>query len=483
MEYIVLVISILIIISIFVTKLSDNLGIPSLVLFMLVGMLAGSDGLGKINFEDVGIARAIGIISLVLILFAGSLSIKWRDMKQVLNYSISLSTVGVIITTILTGLFVHFVFGFDWRYGLLLGAMVSSTDAAAVFSVLRAKDIRLKPTVRSTLEVESCSNDPLAVFLTILFIELIQIPDLSLLSIIWDLANDFSLGLILGLAFGWLMLFVINKINLPYDELYPIFAIVFSLLIYSAVTIIGGSGFFAVFIASAYLGNHEFVQKKSLTRFFESLAQMGEILMFLTLGLLVFPSQLAGIIVPGLIISAVLIFLFRPIGVFISLIVSKFSVKDKLFISWVGLRGAVPIVLATFPLTAGIAEANTLFNLVFFIVLTSVLIQGWSIPLAAKIFKVFDTSKESPKIGMEIKSSLKTNKELIDFIVPHNSGIVDKSLAELNLPEETLITFVSRDDEYFVPNGSTKLKEGDTLLILSDKDKIKELISVLNQKA
>lgn len=450
---------------------------------MLVGMLAGSDGLGKINFEDVGIARAIGIISLVLILFAGSLSIKWRDMKQVLNYSISLSTVGVIITTILTGLFVHFVFGFDWRYGLLLGAMVSSTDAAAVFSVLRAKDIRLKPSVRSTLEVESCSNDPLAVFLTILFIELIQIPDLSLLSIIWDLANDFSLGLILGLAFGWLMLFVINKINLPYDELYPIFAIVFSLLIYSAVTIIGGSGFLAVFIASAYLGNHEFVQKKSLTRFFESLAQMGEILMFLTLGLLVFPSQLAVIIVPGLIISAVLIFLFRPIGVFISLIISKFSVKDKLFISWVGLRGAVPIVLATFPLTAGVAEANTLFNLVFFIVLTSVLIQGWSIPLAAKVFKVFDTSKESPKIGMEIKSSLKTNKELIDFIVPHNSGIVDKSLAELNLPEETLITFVSRDDEYFVPNGSTKLKEGDTLLILSDKDKIKELISVLNQKA
>lgn len=450
---------------------------------MLVGMLAGSDGLGKINFEDVGTARAIGIISLVLILFAGSLSIKWRDMKQVLNYSISLSTVGVVITTILTGLFVHFVFGFDWRYGLLLGAMVSSTDAAAVFSVLRAKDIRLKPSVRSTLEVESCSNDPLAVFLTILFIELIQIPDLSLLSIIWDLANDFSLGLILGLAFGWLMLFVINKINLPYDELYPIFAIVFSLLIYSAVTIIGGSGFLAVFIASAYLGNHEFVQKKSLTRFFESLAQMGEILMFLTLGLLVFPSQLAGIIVPGLIISAVLIFLFRPIGVFISLIISKFSVKDKLFISWVGLRGAVPIVLATFPLTAGLAEANTLFNLVFFIVLTSVLIQGWSIPLAAKIFKVFDTSKESPKIGMEIKSSLKTNKELIDFIVPHNSGIVDKSLAELNLPEETLITFVSRDDEYFVPNGSTKLKEGDTLLILSDKDKIKELISVLNQKA
>ncbi len=483
MEYIVLVISILIIISIIVTKLSDNLGIPSLVLFMLVGMLAGSDGLGKINFEDVGIARAIGIISLVLILFAGSLSIKWRDMKQVLNYSISLSTVGVIITTILTGLFVHFVFGFDWRYGLLLGAMVSSTDAAAVFSVLRAKDIRLKPSVRSTLEVESCSNDPLAVFLTILFIELIQIPDLSLLSIIWDLANDFSLGLILGLAFGWLMLFVINKINLPYDELYPIFAIVFSLLIYSAVTIIGGSGFLAVFIASAYLGNHEFVQKKSLTRFFESLAQMGEILMFLTLGLLVFPSQLAVIIVPGLIISAVLIFLFRPIGVFISLIISKFSVKDKLFISWVGLRGAVPIVLATFPLTAGVAEANTLFNLVFFIVLTSVLIQGWSIPLAAKVFKVFDTSKESPKIGMEIKSSLKTNKELIDFIVPHNSGIVDKSLAELNLPEETLITFVSRDDEYFVPNGSTKLKEGDTLLILSDKDKIKELISVLNQKA
>jgi len=483
LEYIVLVISVLIIISIFVTKLSDNLGIPSLVLFMIVGMLAGSDGLGKISFEDVGIARSVGIFSLVLILFAGSLSIKWRDMKQVLNYSISLSTVGVFITTILTGLFVHFVFGFDWRYGLLLGAMVSSTDAAAVFSVLRAKDIRLKPSVRSTLEVESCSNDPLAVFLTILFIELIQIPDLSVMSIIWDLFTDFSLGLILGLAFGWLMLFVINKINLPYDELYPILAIVFSLLIYSAVTLIGGSGFLAVFIASAYLGNHEFVQKKSLTRFFESLAQMGEILMFLTLGLLVFPTQLAGIIVPGLIISLVLIFLFRPVGVFISLIISKFSFKDKLFISWVGLRGAVPIVLATFPLTAGVTEANTLFNLVFFIVLSSVLIQGWSIPLAAKIFKVFDTSKESPKIGMEIKSSLKTNKELIDFIVPHNSGIVDKSLAELSLPEETLITFVSREDEYFVPNGLTKLKEGDTLLVLSDKDKIKELIAVLNRKA
>jgi len=483
LEYIVLIISVLIIVSIFVTKLSDNLGIPSLVLFMIVGMLAGTDGFGNINFEDVGIARTIGIISLVLILFAGSLSIKWRDMKAVINYSVSLSTIGVAVTTILTGLFVHFVFGFDWRYALLLGAMVSSTDAAAVFSVLRAKDIRLKQNVRSTLEVESCSNDPLAVFLTILFIELIQIPDLSVMSVLWDFINDFSLGLILGLSFGWLMLFVINKINLPYDELYPILAIVFSLLIYSAVTLIGGSGFLAVFISSSYLGNHEFVQKKSLTRFFESLAQMGEILMFLTLGLLVFPSQLVTIIVPGLIISAVLIFLLRPIGVFISLMISKFSYKDKLFISWVGLRGAVPIVLATFPLTAGVAEANTLFNLVFFIVLSSVLIQGWSIPLAAKIFNVFDTSKESPKIGMEIKSSLKTNKELIDFIVPHNSGIVDKSLAELNLPEETLITFVSREDEYFVPNGSTKLKEGDTLLILSDKDKINELITVLNQKA
>lgn len=480
-EYILLVISVLILISISISKLSENLGLPALLLFLAVGMLAGSDGPGKIHFDNAYAAQYVGIVALIFILFSGGLETKWKDVKPVLWSAMLLSTVGVALTALAMGLAIHYLFGLSIIEGLLIGAIISSTDAAAVFSVLRARGTSLKGKLRPLLELESGSNDPAAIIMTIVFIQIIVSGGFSAIGTIGFLLLQLGLGGLFGFFSGKAMALLLNKFRFSYPSLYPVFAIASAIFIYAVTTALQGSGILAVYIAAVVLGNSEFIQKKSLIRFFDGLALLGQIVMFLTLGLLVYPSQLYNVIVPGLLISAVLIFLARPIGVFISLMFSKFKLSEKVFVSWVGLRGAVPIILATFPLTAGLDIGPFVFNLVFFITLTSALVQGWSIPLAAKLLRVKGKETAEKRIPIEMTDSVETNNDMLDLIIPERAAVIGKSLAELNLPTESLITVVYREDSYVVPSGSTTLEAGDTILVLVNKENLPEVKRILTK--
>ena len=480
-EYILLVLSVLILISITLTKFSENLGLPALILFLVVGMLAGSDGPGKIHFDNIYIAQYVGIVALIFILFSGGLETKWRDVKPVMWTAFSLSTLGVLLTTATLGAFVHFFFQLPVLESLLIGAIISSTDAAAVFSVLRARGTKLKGKIKPLLELESGSNDPAAIILTIILIQQIQAQDVSASNIIFFLVLQLLLGAAIGFGAGKLLSLAFNKFSFSYPSLYPVFAIASAIFVYALAASLGASGILAVYIAAVILGNSEFIQKRSLIRFFDGLALLGQIVMFLTLGLLVYPSQLYNVIGAGLILSAVLIFLARPIGVFISMLFSKFKLNEKMFISWVGLRGAVPIILATFPLTAGLEIGPYIFNLIFFITLTSALVQGWSIPLTAKIFRVRGENIVNTKLPIEMTDAEKTNNDLLDLIIPQNSAVAGRSLAELSLPPESLITVIYRDNDYVVPNGGSILEEGDTILVLVNKDNIAVIKKIFTQ--
>ena len=475
LEIIILIISVLIVISIFLTKLSDNFGVPSLVLFLLIGMIAGSDGLGQINFNDYELTKSIGLIALVFILFSGGLDTKWKSVKKVFWSGFSLSTLGVVIVTVSVGFFCNYFFGFGLIESFLLGAIISSTDAAAVFSTLRAKNTRLKGCVKPLLEFESGSNDPMAIFLTIFIIESILNGFPSTFEAVLNLIMQFGIGAAIAAVSGKLMVKLFNKLKFGNDSLYVVFAIAFALLVYALTSLLKGSGMLAVYISAIIVGNSDFVQKRSTIRFFEGIALLSQIVMFLVMGLLSNSSELMSVLWIGLIISAFLMFAARPVSVLVSLLISKITFKEKLFISWVGLKGAVPIILATFPIIYGIQGGYNIFNLVFFITLTSALIQGWSIPLMARIFNLDEPEPKTEIMPIKMSSQVQTNKEMIDIIIPFSSVIIGKTLADISLPEESLIVLISRNGEYVVPSGSTTLEEGDTLLVLVSKENISEV--------
>ena len=480
-DYLLLIGSSLILVSIAVAKLTDNLGVPTLLLFLGVGMLAGSEGPGGIHFDDAGLAQSVGIIALVIILFAGGLDTRWSEAKPVFWRATSLATLGVLVTALTVGLFASIVLKISLISGLLLGAVVSSTDAAAVFAVLRAKNVSLRGKLKPLLELESGSNDPMAVFLTVGLIQLISTADASLSSIGLLFVVQMGLGALLGLAGGWAMVFALNHLKLAYEGVYLVFSFASAALIYGATTTLGGSGFLAVYVAGLVAGHHEFIQKRSLLRFFDGLAWLSQISMFLTLGLLVFPSHVVPVIGAGLLVSAFLMFIARPLSVFLSLSLVKLKVREKVFVSWVGLRGAVPIVLATFPLLAGLPDAELIFNIVFFIVLTSAILQGWSIPVVARLLHLdapLDRKRRSP---IEFAPVEGVDTELVDLIVPYNAAVAGKSLVELGLPQDSLVVLISRDDNYLVPSGGTVLQEGDTILVLVNKNNLPEVRAVLSE--
>ncbi|MBF8295649.1 MAG: sodium proton antiporter, partial [Bacteroidetes bacterium] len=463
-EYILLVGSILILISIAIARFSDNLGVPTMLLFLGIGMLAGSEGPGGIYFDDPALAQSIGIIALVFILFAGGLDTNWSQVRPALWQASSLATLGVFLTTLAAGAFLSILLDFSLMNGLLLGAIVSSTDAAAVFSALRSRNISLRGQLKPLLELESGSNDPTAIFLTIGLIQLITDAGSSIGSLVLLFVVQMGLGAAFGYGLGKAMVFFLNRLKLAYEGIYPVFSLAFAALVYGATASIGGSGFLAVYIAGLVASNSEFVHKKSLLRFFDGLAWLSQITMFVTLGLLVFPSQIIPIMGLGLLVSGFLMLVARPLSVFISLSLSKFRWREKAFISWVGLRGAVPIVLATFPLLAGLPDARLMFNVVFFIVLTSALLQGWSIPVAARVFKVDAPPELKRRYPLEFSPVQGVDTELVDLIVPYNSPAAGKPIVELGMPPDSLIVLVSRDESFLVPSGGTVLQEGDTVL-------------------
>lgn len=383
-ENILLIGSLLLFISIVVGKTSYKFGVPTLLLFLIIGMLAGSDGIGGIQFDNPKIAQFIGIVSLNFILFSGGLDTNWSSVKPILREGIALSTAGVLLTALSLGTFVWLLTDFTIYESMLLGSIVSSTDAAAVFSILRSKSLALKTNLRPTLELESGSNDPMAYVLTIAFLTLVVNQDQELVSIIPMFLQQMILGGIAGFGFGKISKFVINKIKLDFEGLYPVLVIALMFITFATTDFFGGNGFLAIYICAVYLGNQDLIHKKTILKMYDGLAWLMQIVLFLTLGLLVYPSEVIPYIGIGLLISLFLIFVARPVGVFLSLIFFKMKLRRRFYISWVGLRGAVPIVFATYPLLAGIEKANMIFNIVFFISVTSVLIQGTTLSIVAK---------------------------------------------------------------------------------------------------
>lgn len=467
LELVLVGIASLFLISIVANKFSERLGVPALLIFLVVGMLAGSEGPGGIPFDDPTIAQLIGIIALAYILFSGGLDTRWDQIQPVIWQGIALSTIGVVLTAVLLGAFAVLVLGFSPLTGLLLGAVVSSTDAAAVFSVLRTARARLKGNLRPFLEFESGSNDPMAVLLTTGIIGLILTPGSSIFSLVPMFVQQMAVGGLMGYGLGRFTVWFINRIKLETEGLYPVLTLAMVLLVYGLTATVGGNGFIAVYLAGLIIGNSVIVHKKSLIRFYDGIAWLMQIIMFLALGLLVFPSQLASAFVPGLLAALFLILIARPVAVLLTLLPWKMPMNEKALVSWVGLRGAVPIILATYPLVAGVPNAEMIFNIVFFIVLVSALVHGTSIPSVARWLGLAAPLEETGKLSREFDVDPDTPSELLELIIPPEASAVGKQVVDLGLPKGTLIILMQKGDERFVPVGSTVIGARDTLLLLT----------------
>lgn len=480
-ENILLLGSLLLFASILASKSSSRFGIPVLLFFLAVGMLAGSDGPGGIYFDDPKIAQFLGVTALTFILFSGGLDTKLETIRPAIRNGISLSTIGVLITAVSVGTFSHLVLHMDWMEGMLLGAIVSSTDAAAVFSILRTRSLGLKGNIRPILEFESGSNDPMAYFLTLSFIEYVNQPETSLWLLVPQFLKSMILGGVCGYLFGRIMIFTLNKIALDIEGLYPVLLIALVFLAFSLTDLIGGNGFLAVYLSAVILGNSNFIHKKSLIRFYDGSAWLMQIVMFLTLGLLVFPTKLLPIAGQGVLVSLFLILIARPVAVFVSTMFSSdLNTRKKWFISWVGLRGAAPIVFATYPLLSGVKYADTLFNLVFFISVTSVLLQGTTLPVVASLLHVSVPQTLKRKYLLDVEMSDQLKSELIAISVPPGAAPVGKAIVQLELPHEGIIALIHRKGKYLTPRGGTIIEEGDSLLVLADeKENIRKIYESL----
>ena len=388
LDNILLIGSLLIFCSILVGKTLYRFGVPALLFFLSIGMLAGSEGIGGIYFNDPKMAQFIGVVALNFILFSGGLDTHWPSVKKVVKQGIMLSTLGVLLTALSLGFFVFWVTDFTIYESLLLGSIVSSTDAAAVFSILKSKNIGLKSDLRPTLELESGSNDPMAYVLTLTFLALVIHPEKSTLEIIFLFLRQMIIGALAGFAFGWLSKSLINRIALNFDGLYIVLMISLMFITFCLTDLIKGNGFLAIYICAVYLSNQKLMHKQMIIKTFDGLAWLMQIILFLSLGLLVFPSQILPILGIGILIALFLMLISRPISVLVCLIFFKMDWNKRWYMAWVGLRGAVPIVFATYPLLAGIEKANMIFNIVFFISVSSVLLQGTTLPLVAKWLKV-----------------------------------------------------------------------------------------------
>jgi len=478
--FLILEISTLIIVSVLANKVSDKFGIPSLLIFLFIGMLAGSEGPGKIYFANHQFAESLGTIALSLILFYGGLDTNIKKIRPVLWRGISLATAGVLITAVILAVLSMIFLKFSLAQGLLVGAIVSSTDAAAVFSVLRSRNVSLKGNVKPLLELESGVNDPMAVFLTVAMVSYIKFKT-SIGMLIPDYCLQMAVGIIIGFIVAKVMIFSINKIRLEQEGLYPVLAMAFVIFDYALAAAFHGSGFLAVYITGIIVGNSEFLHKKSLVQFHAGLAWLMQITMFLTLGLLIVPSEIVPIIGTGLLLSLFLMLFARPISVFICLLGSKFNFREQLMVSWVGLRGAVPIILAIFPLTEGVPKADVIFNVVFFIVLSSALLQGTLLTSVSKFLGVYEPMVNKPHYPIEFENMPGMNAELNEVFIPFESEIAGKPLFEIGVPKEALVTLVSREDKFIIPNGSTVIEGGDVLLVLSNKDDLKSVENRVNK--
>jgi cell volume regulation protein A len=457
----------LLLISIVASAFSSRVGAPLLLVFLVIGMLAGEDGPGGIDFDDFALANLLGSLALAIILFDGGLRTRAELFRVGLRPALSLATVGVLVTGALVGVFAAWVLGIGWMQGLLIGAIVASTDAAAVFSLLHAHGISLKQRVSATLEIESGSNDPMAVFLTVALVELLAAGRNGL---DWSLLNTFTQQMGIGAFVGWVcgraLAWLLNRLTLP-PALYPLLAAGGGVFIFGAVALAEGSGFLAIYLAGVVIGNRQVQGEENILRVHDGLAWLSQIGMFLMLGLLATPRELAPVAVPALVIALFLIFVARPLAVFVSLIPFHFPWREQVFISWVGLRGAVPIILATFPLLAGLPQAGLFFHVAFVVVLVSLMVQGWTIGVAAKWLQLEVPPTPEPAQKMDLGVAGRFNLELLGYSLEPDSPALGVSLSQLPLPGETQIAGIVRDGRLTRLSPTEPLRASDYVYVLS----------------
>ena len=472
---ILLIGSVLLFISVIAGKAGYKFGVPALLLFLGVGMIFGSDGLG-IQFHNPHEAQFIGVVALSIILFSGGMDTKFSEIKPIAGPGIILATIGVLVTTFITGGFIYYVSRYipncpnlTIMESMLLAAVMSSTDSASVFSILRTKGLGLKQRLRPVLELESGSNDPMAYMLTILLIQIIQIGEFDAWQSIGMLLIQLSVGALSGYILGQITVWVMNRINIDNQSLYPVLLLAFAFFIFSFTDLLKGNGYLAVYIAGLVVGNKKIVHKRSTATFFDGFSWLFQIVMFLTLGLLVNPSELLPVIGIGLLIGIFMIIFARPVSVFLCLLpFRKFTTKARIYISWVGLRGAVPIIFATYPLIAGLDNSKFIFNIVFFITIISLLIQGTTVSAMARWLGL--DSKDEMKKEFDVSLPDEIKSSMSEIQITESALLNGNKLMNLTLPDNTLAVMVKRDHKYFVPKGHTIIKPGDKLLVISDND-------------
>lgn len=472
-ENVLLVGSLIWFVSIVLSKTGYRFGIPVLLVFLLVGMLLGVDGIG-ISFDNYKYAQIIGMVALSIILFTGGMDTKFSDVRPILAPGTVLSTLGVLLTTLFTGLFIYgishtfsHVIQIPLTFALLLAATMSSTDSASVFNILRSQKMGLRNRLQPLLEFESGSNDPMAYMLTIVMIQVInggETSDVNAWRILLDFLVQFGFGLGFGFVLGKICVWIINKIDLQNKSLYPILMLSVIFIIFSLTNLFNGNGYLAVYVAGIVMGNSKLVENKNINSFLDGITWFVQIVMFLVLGLLVNPHEMFKIALPALIVGLFVIFIGRPLAVWLCLLPFKgIKRRAKTFISWVGLRGAAPIIFATYPVVEGVEGGEFIFNMVFFITLTSLIIQGTTIPKVANWLRLSTEKDDGPEnFGVDIPEELNT-------VLQQQIVVNEAYLKDYPLPEGTLVMIVERRNKYIVPNGQLFLKKGDKLLLISAK--------------
>ncbi|MCU0823254.1 MAG: potassium/proton antiporter [Leptospira sp.] len=472
-----LVISALIIFSILSSKLFFRFGFPILLVFLTFGMFAGSDGPGGLEFSDFSLSQSVGIFALIYILFLGGLESEWDSLRDFLSSGLKLSLVGTVLTAAILGFLIHLIFPvLGFLESFLLGSIVSATDAASVFNIFKTGSTNLPTHIKKIIEFESGSNDAVGVLLTTIFVNLI-LSENNFNG--WEFARFFTLqifvGVMMGFSFGMTILYLMNTVKLGYDGLYLVFITASVPFVYASTTIFQGNGFLAVYIAGILIGRNKFIHKKSIFRFLNGYVWILQIGMFLCFGLLVYPSKLLNIWVPGLLIGILLIVVARPLSVFISLWGEPLSIKEKWFISWVGLRGASPIILATFPIAQGLVWGELLFHVVFFVVLVSLLVQGSLIQRAASFLGISESENKRIFQPTDFDNIEFPGMTLQELIVPYNAKVIDRALFEIKLPTESHILLVARGEIFLIPSGNTQIKGGDVIWILAKDEVMAEI--------
>lgn len=466
MTELMIISGLVLIICITSTKVLYKFGVPMLFIFIVLGMLFGSDGLVGIYFDNFELTKQLCSLALVFIMFYGGFGTKWKLAKPVATPSILMSSLGVIITAGLTGLFCHLVVKTSMLEGLLIGAIVASTDAASVFAVLRAQKLNLKGSLASFLEVESGSNDPIAYMSTLIILSMMENGGALSLSIVVPLViKQILFGLVIGLLLAKVTVFILRHANFEIEGFYAILVTAVAILSYSLSEFLGGNGYLSVYITGIIIGNSKIPKKKSMFHFFDGISWIMQIGLFFILGLLSFPSKIPYVTGTAISISLFMIFIARPLATFLILSPFKFTVKEKLLISWVGLRGAASVVFAIFAVTYGVNIENDIFHIIFFIALFSVVIQGTLIPTLANKLDLVNNEEEGSVLKTFTDYTEEINSELLEFTITEESNLKNKMIMDANIPEEILIVMIKRGNQVLVPKGSVLIKEGDKLVL------------------